>query len=212
MLLGGIPGSTGTITTVFLTRHLSATVHNTLSTAGSLFGSMVFDSFGSFGAAKRPTTWLRLLSVALAFAGSALTKEPFGTETVTVTETVTETETEAEAETETGSALTKEPFGCAHDRAAEKTAVAVLPETEAQAETEADTEAQAEAEADTETETEIETETGSASRTALTEHEQSEEDNAAARAASDGRAAESAASQPERGPSALAIDTQAHSQ
>ena len=73
-------------------------------------------------------------------------------------------------------------------------------------------EREAEAEADTETETEIETETGSASRTALTEHEQSEEDNAAARAASDGRAAESAASQPERGPSALAIDTQAHSQ
>ena len=78
MLLGGIPGSTGTITTVFLTKHLSATVHNTLTAAGSLFGSMVFDSLGSFGAAKRPTTWLRLVSVALAFAGSALTKEPFG--------------------------------------------------------------------------------------------------------------------------------------
>ena len=78
MLLGGIPGSTGTITTVFLTKHLSATVHNTLTAAGSLLGSMIFDSLGSFGAAKRPTTWLRLFSVTLAFAGSALTKEPFG--------------------------------------------------------------------------------------------------------------------------------------
>ena len=127
MLLGGIPGSTGTITTVFLTKHLSATVHNTLTTAGSLFGSMCFDSFGSFGAAKRPTTWLRVLSVALAFAGSALTKEPFGradehAAEQTAVEVLAETETETRAAAHKATESTK---GQAEHKQAEEEDAAV---------------------------------------------------------------------------------------
>jgi transporter family-2 protein len=72
MLLGGIPGCMGTCCSVFLTKSLTATLYFNLMTAGGLSGSMLFDAYGVFGSARRPTTFLRFASVLVTYLGTLL--------------------------------------------------------------------------------------------------------------------------------------------
>ncbi len=45
-----------------------------LLTGGTLLGSLVQDSLGGFGSARRPTTLLRVVAVLLTFGGTILTQ------------------------------------------------------------------------------------------------------------------------------------------
>lgn len=78
MPLGGAFGATQVTSTIFLVPELSATVYFNCMTVGQLLCSIVQDTLGAFGNAKRPITAFRLLSVGLTYLGTVLTQEPFG--------------------------------------------------------------------------------------------------------------------------------------
>ena len=60
---------------MLLTQRLGVTLFLNLLTAGTLSASMAQDQLGAFGVARRPTTVLRVVSVAACFVGSMLTQD-----------------------------------------------------------------------------------------------------------------------------------------
>lgn len=72
--LGGAYGAVFVVAAAFAAPRLGVASTITLMIAGQLVAGMVVDHFGGFGIAPRPVTLIRLLGVALVFAGVVLVR------------------------------------------------------------------------------------------------------------------------------------------